>query len=613
MSTTAIPPSAATRKFDLVDDLIEEFERRWRAGRSPQLSSFLNLPAIQKVTADERQNFLVELILVDLEYRWRDHVSAQPAAGAATPKPTTAGTSAVPVVEDYVAAYAELASDEDVLCQLVEEEFRVRQRHGDAASVEDFVARFPQLEARLRQKLPLLATILRRVDEAAQAASQVSSSLRDFRIPLTSQPTPKSPDAVSQSTDGPVPSVWTLRNARVNLLSKVKPFCNFSSTLISQLAECMSERDFARNEWLSREGEAADELRIITGGEVSVVASDGKGGVRVIERKKHGDIVGVFSMVTGQPHLVSAQATSTVKALCISATDYAAVVGRSPILAIMLAELICKNTAQKSVDAFCGKLVGDNRIRRRIASGSMSVIYKAESPTGETVALKMLKHHLALDREAKSRFLREADILKALQHPNIVRFHESIEAFGTSFHVLEHCGSATLAEAITNDAPFSEAQVRNVIGQLASALSYAHRMGVVHRDLKPSTILLRDDGSVLLIDFGLSRSAQSMALTQWGEILGTPGYMPPEQLIGTPVTETADLYSLGCVTYEMLTGRPLFETNDEMDLLHEKLRLPPQVKQLAGRVSPGMYSLLCGSLAVNSDDRVLKLESIANW
>lgn len=614
MSKATIPHANTTLKLDLVDDLIDEFERRWNTGKPPQIGSFLSLPSFRKVSSCDRLDFLVELILVDLEYRWRGKLGARYGTGISFGKLDSQELPhSFAKVEDYVAAYPEISSKDYLLGRLLEEEFRVRQRQGDDPSVEEFVARFPRLEARLRHKLPMLATCQGGNNESTLLPIQQASSLRDFRIPLITNQYPKPRESVVAPAAEQTPSVWSLRDAPVNFLSELKPFANFSTGLIKDLAERMSGRDFLPGEWLVREVDCGKDLFAIMSGEASEIASDGNGGKRVIDRKTRGDIVGDFALVTGHPHLASVRATTPMKTLCLTAAQYADFARQTPIVAVRLAELFSKAASQKSVDAFCGKMVQGYRIRRRIARGTMSVIYEAESPSGETVALKMLKHHLALDDEAKKRFLREADILRALKHPNIVRYYETIDAFGTSCHVLEHCGSATLAETIAKQAPIAEKQVRHVIGQLASALSYAHSMGIVHRDLKPSNILLRDDGSVLLIDFGLSHSSRSMALTQWGEILGTPGYMPPEQLVGTPVNESADLYALGCVTFEMLTGRPLFQTNDEMDLLHEKLRLPPQVKRLSGRVTRGMSSFLCGSLAANSEDRVLKLDSIASW
>lgn len=615
MAKTMVSHANATLKLDLIDDLIDEFERRWQTGSPPQISAFLSLPAIRKARRSEQLGFLVELIMVDLEYRWREKLVARYASGIVPNQQHGQKSSAIPrtfsKLEDYLAAFPELASEDDKLSKLLEEEFLVRQRQGDDPSVDEFVARFPRLEPNLRRDLPTLATSLRRNKELSPAQRLEPSTPRDFRIPLTTNRSLETSKTVIATIA--TPSVWTLRNSQVNFLSELKPFSKFSNSLISSLAERMTERVFSPGEWLIREADSGEACFVIKSGEVSVIASDGYGEQRVIDHKKQGDIVGEFALVTDHPHHSSARATTVVTALRLSAADYADLAGHSPILEVTLAELISKVSSQKPFDAFCGKKVGGFRIRHRIAQGAMSVIYEAESPSGKIVALKMLKHHMALDQEAKTRFLREADILKSLEHPNIVRFFESNDAFGTSCHMLEHCGSATLADAIAKQAPFSEKLVRRVIGQLASALSYAHNMGVVHRDLKPSNILLRDDGSVLLIDFGLSRSSRSMALTQWGEILGTPGYMPPEQLVGTPVNESADLYALGCITYEMLTGRPLFRTNDEMDLLHEKLRLPPQVKRLAGRVTRGMSTFLCGSLAANSDDRVMNLETIANW
>ena len=254
MSPTAFKQTDAIHKTDVIDDLIDQFERRWQAGKPPGIGEFLDLPEIRNVPDSERRSFIVELIMVDLEFRWRDERvsldNALAVKGTSDALPRTR-----PMMEDYLRAHPELASEDGMLGKLLEEEFRVRQRHGDELSIEDYVSRFPHLEKWLRHKLPTLATNLQRAHESSLLTREVSSSLRDFRIPLTTNVAAGQRDSVGASSGSTTPSVWTLRNARVNLLSVAKPFCNFSSSLINSLAHLLGERIDQRT------GEVAKGLR----------------------------------------------------------------------------------------------------------------------------------------------------------------------------------------------------------------------------------------------------------------------------------------------------------------------------------------------------------------
>ena len=205
--------------------------------------------------------------------------------------------------------------------------------------------------------------------------------------------------------------------------------------------------------------------------------------------------------------------------------------------------------------------LGRYRIDGRLGEGAMADVYRAFDPgIGRTVAVKVLKPELARDPALGARFLREARAAGALNHPHIATVYDVGEADGATYIAMELVDGRPL-DAVLGEGRMPYERVLALGAQLADALAYAHRAGVVHRDVKPSNILLSADGrSAKLLDFGVARVGESegLAKTQAGQLVGTPRYMSPEQALGRPVDHRADLFSLGAVLYEMVTGKVAF-------------------------------------------------------
>lgn len=196
---------------------------------------------------------------------------------------------------------------------------------------------------------------------------------------------------------------------------------------------------------------------------------------------------------------------------------------------------------------------GRFRIEQALGRGGMAVVYLAQDQELQRqVAVKVLTDGLAVDDTLRSRFLREARFAARLSHPNVVRTYDVGETGGTLFIVMEHVPGRTLADV--GKLPALEAV--ELARQACAGLQHAHDAGLVHRDLKPANLLLRTDGVLKIADFGIARATEVTRLTEVGTILGTAAYLSPEQAAGEDVTSAADLYSLGAVLYELLTGRP---------------------------------------------------------
>ncbi|WP_379923223.1 protein kinase [Erythrobacter sp. R86502] len=208
--------------------------------------------------------------------------------------------------------------------------------------------------------------------------------------------------------------------------------------------------------------------------------------------------------------------------------------------------------------------LGRYRIQALIGQGAMADVYRAQDPEiGRTVAIKVLKPEYTRDAQLGARFLREARAAGALSHPHIATIYDVGDVGGAAYIAMELIDGEPLDTLLQRQGRLPSERVLLLARQLADALAYAHRAGIVHRDVKPSNIMVCSDGQTAkLLDFGVARVGEvdpaSLARTQMGQLLGTPRYMSPEQALGLPVDHRSDLFSLGVVLYEMVTGKIAF-------------------------------------------------------
>jgi Tol biopolymer transport system component/predicted Ser/Thr protein kinase len=227
-----------------------------------------------------------------------------------------------------------------------------------------------------------------------------------------------------------------------------------------------------------------------------------------------------------------------------------------------------------------GSILGAYRIQSELGRGGMAVVYKAYQPALERyVAIKVLPQELTFDDEFVQRFLREARAAAKLNHPGIVTIHDVGQADGTYFIVMEYVEGPSLTDLLRRQGALPPQRVVQIVSQVASALDYAHRHGFVHRDVKPSNILLDSEGRAKLTDFGIVKAAEGTRLTQTGTLLGTPEYMSPEQAIGESTGPATDIYSLAVVAYELLSGRTPFR-GETMAVLHAHAYERPDLNTL---------------------------------
>jgi beta-lactam-binding protein with PASTA domain len=235
-----------------------------------------------------------------------------------------------------------------------------------------------------------------------------------------------------------------------------------------------------------------------------------------------------------------------------------------------------------------GTLVdGRYRIERRLGSGGMADVYCAyDHQLGRQIALKVLHRRFARDREFVERFRREASAAAGLQHPNVVGVFDRGEYDGTYYIAMEYLPGRTLKDVIREDAPLDQLRSIDFAIQILQAASFAHRRGVVHRDIKPHNVIVGGDGRLKVTDFGIARAGAS-EMTETGSIMGTAQYLSPEQAQGQRVGAPSDLYSIGVVLFEMLTGRVPFVGESAVSIaLKHVSEEPPALRALRPDIHP---------------------------
>ena len=257
-----------------------------------------------------------------------------------------------------------------------------------------------------------------------------------------------------------------------------------------------------------------------------------------------------------------------------------------------------------------GRQFGHYQIVAPLGEGGMAAVYKAYQPSMERyVAVKVLPRHMASSEEFVSRFRREAKLLAQLQHPHILPVFDYGEADSYPYIVMPFVQSGTLAELL-HKRPQTLSEIRRIMIQVGDALSYAHTRGMIHRDIKPSNVLIDERGNCLLTDFGLARMAEaSTKITASGTIMGTPAYMSPEQGAGSTIDHRSDIYSLGIIFYEMVTGRVPYTAETPIAVVFKHIQDPlPSARQLNPNLPESVELVLLKALAKNPEDRYQKAE-----
>jgi len=504
-------------------------------------------------------------------------------------------------IEQYLDEYVDISFGDSTLLELMEHEFIARHENGGWPDIEEYVRQFPKLESEVRQRL-----------ESARDDVVTYTSVRSVLRDSTATSAADETSDVSQSGGTARPDTTELAET----LREIKPFSDLSRHVREAIAAHARVQAFEPGDELLRQGEAADALFILLEGTADVWLND-SGQLHPIAQLQRHTVVGELGLVTQEVRSATVTATSQGCAAIIGREAFEHVAGRYPRLSIALAELIAERVGTLAIDVLCGKVIDGYLIRQRLGRGATGIVYAAlDTKTQQPVALKMLRHDLTFDRHASLRFHQEAEIISQLEHPNIVAVLSEFSAYGTSFIAMDLCDGPSLTELISRHGRLPIPLVQAIVGQLAAGLICAHKAGIAHRDLKPSNVLLTSDGAVKIVDFGLARylSAEEPGTTAFGQIVGTPRYMAPEQLAGERGDSRSDLYALGCIAYELLNGRPMFVAGRFSELLIERAKWTlPASEQIREGLPPVMYNILASLLESDPEDRTCDLRVLAGW
>ena len=250
-------------------------------------------------------------------------------------------------------------------------------------------------------------------------------------------------------------------------------------------------------------------------------------------------------------------------------------------------------------------LNGRYEIEELLGQGGMARVFRGtDGVLGRNVAVKVLSPQYAGDDQFVARFRREAQAAAGLNHPNIVSVYDTGSQGDVHYIVMEYVEGRTLRDVIRQEGPILPERVSEIGQAVARALAAAHEAGLVHRDIKPGNIMLTRDGEVKVMDFGIARTSTGDTLTQTAAVLGTASYLSPEQAQGAAVDARSDIYSLGCVLYEMLTGRPPFTGDSPVAIAYKHVREDPVPP---GRINPdvpdSLEAVVMKSMAKNPENR----------
>jgi len=398
---------------------------------------------------------------------------------------------------------------------------------------------------------------------------------------------------------------------------KLARFDSLHDVVIRSIQENGVQYTFQPGARLLTQGERPRGLIQIDSGIVEIVdASSGT----LIDQDSAGAILGEMSLLTDHPCSASVIAKTKVIARVLDVKSYKHLCRTNPNFEIRLGDVVSSRLGHHQHDALCGKVLGGYIVQSCINRGGMGVVYRAKDGSGQTVALKMLMHKYMEDVQMHRQFDQEANLLSLLDHPNIVQLLDNFTAYRTRFLVLQFCDGSDLQEVLRAHGPFCESDARSILGQIALGVGEAHAHGIAHRDLKPANVLVDRRGRIAVTDFGLSRLREIDVADH--RIVGTPAYMAPELFEGQNPGFSADWYAMGCIAFQLVTGKLLFRSADPQSLYQQKSELNPSKRFTTefctsanpyGSLSEDYMKLLRNAVLPSESERNIDFSSVGQW
>ncbi len=388
----------------------------------------------------------------------------------------------------------------------------------------------------------------------------------------------------------------------VSFLSEVNGFSGIAPNELGKIAEQIEEREYAEGDYLIRKGDAGDSMHIIVTGKVAVPILDPQGDTKMVVHLGPKDLVGEMALLTGERRSADVIAEEAVTTLSLNRDTLQPLLRAHPPLARFLTEILGKRLEQSQISQ-----VGKYRLLGKLGEGATAKVYEGIHPAlNRLVAIKMLSHSLLFDKTFQERFLQEARTIAGLTHPNVVQIFDTEAAYATYFIVMEKVDGTDLAKLLSVRKTLPAAECMDILRQVGAGLAYAHGEGIVHRDVKPANTAVGKSGDVKLMDFGIARPIPKGPTAERAKTVeGTPRYLAPEAAVGKAVDGRADIYSLGVMAYEMVTGRVPFYADTIRELLQMHVRKQPvDVSKLQPDIPDGLREFIMGALIKRPDERL---------
>jgi eukaryotic-like serine/threonine-protein kinase len=337
----------------------------------------------------------------------------------------------------------------------------------------------------------------------------------------------------------------------------------------SQVLACLAPMTIRAGERFIRQGEEADCLYLIQKGSCTV-SVEKNGVTNPVTRRKSGELVGEMSILIGEQRTAHVDAETDMTVWRMSRVEFDELCLTYPGVREFVTELVTKRISQSKFTPH--RTVGKYLITDVIDEGGWGVVYKGvHESLNLPVAIKMLKHAMAMDADFSKKFENEAHVIASLNHPNIVRVYDIEHLYRTIFIVMEYLSGQSLKDMLKGALRLPFPRKLNVLIQIAEGLEYAHQEGLVHQDIKPDNVFVREKDRIKIVDFGLACPAGAGDDL---DLAGTPYYMAPEQIDGDPVDERTDIYSLAITAFEMFTGQKPFPGPNVNEILKAHRECP---------------------------------------
>jgi len=391
-------------------------------------------------------------------------------------------------------------------------------------------------------------------------------------------------------------------------LGGLEVFSNLSPLALQELSEEADEKIYHAGDLLIKKGDEGDCMFLIVEGEVEVPFFE-MGDQKISVKLGEGQIVGEMALLTGEPRVVDVIAFSEVRCLVFKKDEVEALMRKHPEVGRFLTTILGKRLMES------GKIqsVGKYTITGQLGKGGMAIVFEGVHPTlGRSVAIKMLSHELVYHENFANQFRVEAQTLAKLRHPNIVEIYDTDEKYATFFIVMEKLVGKDLDVIIRERGRLSPVETRKIVIQLASALKAAHNYGIVHRDVKPSNLIMTEEGEVKLMDFGIAieNKVKEDEKGDRNVVMGTPAFMPPEQIRGKATDARADIYATGVMAYNMLTGEVPFRGPVKEVMKRQLKEEIPSPRAKVSNVPDDLVEFIARACAKKPEDRFQNCDEV---